>query len=725
MVKDFQEFISHFNVKRRTGNRYQCVCPCHADKKESLTITDVGDKPLIKCFAGCNTYDILAVVGLDKSDLFYGHQKEAFKEERWKIYAEGRISKQEGHTVKITKRYDHIDLQGRYVCSKLRCHPKTFRYGIISDGRITLSLPKAKKDMPSFYCPDFPAFQNAIQDGKTVYYVEGCKDADTLYRYGYMAISCGGSGDWNSEIAKAFDGAKKVIVFSDNDEAGRKLSRQVYRDLVKVAEDVQIVRPCLEVKGGDISDLIELHGAKALHRVARFDKYQFHMFAEKKDKDSGEVTRKISGVFDYEIFKYITLTRSILVCGGVVYMYQDGIFVPDISGAKLKTAIRELIFPQYIKSNTIKRVFDLFLSAEELQTVPEEFNKQPDSWVCFRNGYYDPVSKKMIPHNPKWQTVNQLPHEYHPEEKPKGELIESWLNDVIGADEREMILQYAGYCCTTDIRQQKYMIINGIGGTGKSTIIGLIENMIGVGNTTAIALDQLSQRFSSYGLMWKLLNSCADLKIDVLDDSSMIKKLSGEDFLMGEAKGRQAVPFKSYARLIFSTNELPLIKEERSDAFYRRLLVLPMNKKPEKQDPFFSEKLNDELDYFIHLCMDALGRLYESGLIHVAESSIKAVKQLRQDSDVVQAFLDAKTVTDANGKIERSELYTGFSNYCKEVERQALNRTNFFKALRNKNYPEGKIRGNWYFKNVSWGGNNSPDDYIQADENELKEIGWL
>lgn len=691
---------------------------------------------LLKCFAGCNVYDILAAVGLEKSDLFYGQKQDGFQSrEKWIDYAEKKISEQEGHSVKVTKRYDHMDLQGGYVCSKLRFKPKTFRYGIISGNRITLKLPKEKRDMPSFYSPDFKAFQKAIQDGKTVFYCEGCKDCDTLYKFGYMAISCGGSGDWNSAIAEAFTGAKRVIIFADNDKPdkkkpekippGQKLAKQVYGDLIRIVEDVQIVTPCKEISGGDISDLVELHGVKALHRVARFDKYQFHMFSEKKDKDTGEVTRKISGVFDYEIFKYLKLTRSILVCGQVVYMYQDGIFVPDISGAKLKTAIRELIFPQYIKSNTIKRIYDLFLSADELQTVPEEFNNQPDSWVCFQNGYYDPISKKMIPHNPKHQTVNQLPYEYHPEEKPEGKLIESWLNGVMGADEREMILQYAGYCCTTDITQQKYMVINGVGGTGKSTMIGLIETMIGKNNISAVALDELSQRFSAYNLLWKLLNSCADLKIDILDDSATIKKLSGEDGMMAEAKGKQGVRFNSYAKLIFSTNQMPVIKEERSDAFYRRLLILPMNKKPEKQDPAFSKRLQDEIDYFIHLCMDALSRLYESGLIHVAESSMKAVRQLRQDSDVTQAFIDAKTVEDASGRISRAELYTEFETFCKDMERQSLNKTNFFKAMRAKGIPEKKIRGNYYFGGISWIEENSPQSYLKADEADLKEIGWL
>lgn len=42
----------------------------HGDRNPSLSVRDVGDKLLLKCFAGCGAADIVSALGLQLSDLF-------------------------------------------------------------------------------------------------------------------------------------------------------------------------------------------------------------------------------------------------------------------------------------------------------------------------------------------------------------------------------------------------------------------------------------------------------------------------------------------------------------------------------------------------------------------------------------------------------------------------------------------------------------------------------
>jgi hypothetical protein len=57
-------------VKRTSNNSWMACCPAHADKSPSLSIKDTGDGRLIlKCFAGCETIDVLNAVGLDWDDV--------------------------------------------------------------------------------------------------------------------------------------------------------------------------------------------------------------------------------------------------------------------------------------------------------------------------------------------------------------------------------------------------------------------------------------------------------------------------------------------------------------------------------------------------------------------------------------------------------------------------------------------------------------------------------
>lgn len=499
----YDEILSYFQVKRRSGDKAQCICPAHNDHSPSLTISKGEKGTVLHCHAGCETADVLRAVGLKMSDLF-------------------------------------------------------------------------------------------------------------------------------------------------DDPPDRRLSK-TYKKPVK---------------------------------VEKTDLSQFHM----KNKETGKVT----GVFDYAILSYLKENQNLFVLGGVPYIYGDGVFRPDQSGAKLKTMIRNLIYPEFIRSTTIKRIYDLFISDADLQVKAEDLNRYPVEWINFRNGFYDPVTKRRIPHDPLYLATNQIPFDYDPRSQMTGTAVQDWLMFICDTPEDiEMLCQFSGLCMTRDTRQQKFLILNGEGGTGKSTVIRMIDKMIGSENISNISLYQLTQRFQAFGLLGKLLNSCADLEVDALSDVSTLKKVLGEDTLSAEAKGKDAISFKSYAKLIFSTNELPIVKAEKTNGFYRRLLILTMNKVPEKKEADFFDRLSAEIDDFIRISVKALERLYQNGRITESPGSIEAVKRLRCDSDTVEAFLSERIerVPDGTGsRIKKADLYRDYETFCLDLGRQSLTKQNFYRSMLTKGF---------------------------------------
>ena len=409
------------------------------------------------------------------------------------------------------------------------------------------------------------------------------------------------------------------------------------------------------------------------------------------------------GVYDFAIYQYLKEELPMFVLGGVPYLYKGGVYLADISGAKLMSEIRRLIYPEFIRSNTIRRIYNLFISDDELEVTADDLNDYPSHWICFLNGFYDPVERRMIPHDPKYRAVNQVPHEFFPDQDREGKTIESWL-DFISDDPEDiqMLLEYAGYCLTKDTRQQKFLILTGAGGTGKSLVIGLIEKAVGSQNISNIPLEKLEQRFAAFGLFGKLLNSCADLKVTALEDTSVLKKAVGEDRIEAEAKGKDAFPFRSYAKLLFSVNELPIVKAERTNGFYRRLLVLTMNRQPETVDTGFAEKLAKEVDYFIFRSMDALSQMYQRGQITESKGSADAIERLRYDSDTVAAFLRDCTERRQGKHTARKVLYSAYEDYCRDAERLALTKNNFYRAMQAKGFPVVVIGGKRCFSGVQF-----------------------
>lgn len=696
----FEEILSRFDVDKRRGDSAQCHCPAHADREASLTISRGIKGTVVCCHAKCSTESILSAVGLKMRDLFDGDLEPG---ERWQRYVEQRLQ------LRIDGIYHYHDQDGRYIFTKLRLFPKTFRYGVLKDDRFRLG-GISRQAVPAAVYGDVSAVKAAIKEGRPVYYVEGEKDVETLRRRGYAALTCGGADDWDKRCAGIFAGAD-VVILSDNDQAGADLSNEVAESLEGVAKSIRALIVTPEKEKGDVSDFFEAgHTTDELDRlVADCKNSRIHEF--KKAEEKLDLTRfhlvnletgKITGVFDFEIFQFLKGREQLFVLGGVPWIYRGGVYVPDENGSTLKTMIRELIFPQFVKSTTIKRVFDLFTSAAELQRSFDQVNQFPATWINFENGFFDAASGQMLPHDPARYAINQIPHRYDPDADLPGDVIEAWLSFIVpDASDREMLLQFCGLCLTRDTRAQKFLVLRGEGGSGKSTVIRLLEAMVGGRNCSNISLAELSQRFASYGLLGKLVNSCADLELQALEDTSTLKKILGEDTLRGEQKGKDAVSFRSYAKLIFSTNDLPIVKGERTNGFFRRLLVLPMDRLPEKRRADFFDQLVSQLPYFLRLCVQALTRLYQSGgLIAESAASVEAVQQLRRDSDTVEAFLAEETVAAPGERVERGLLFDEYERHCRRNDRQNLSRTNFYKALRSKGFRDCASCGQRYFESI-------------------------
>lgn len=695
----YEEILTHFEVKRSCQGKSQCRCPAHDDKQASLTITKGSDSILIHCHAGCSIEDVLLAAGLKKSDLFWQEKRTGG---RWQSFIESREKK------KIEAVYHYTSLNGAYAFTKVRMQGKKMLYGILENGRFTYGLKgRSRKELKAVYAPGgMQAISRAVAGGKPIFIPEGEKDTDTLEKRGYTAFSYGGVNDWLADMAQLCRGAE-VYVLADNDGPGRRAADMIRHDLEGTAKSVKVVIPVPDIPKADVSDYFAAgHSGEEFEALLQqdtvtekstdgnaLDLSQFHLVNTKG---------ALAGVFDEAIFKYIKEQQELFVCGGTVYIYEGGYFKADTSGARLKTMISRLIYPQFIKSTTLKRIYDRFLCDISLEVSFEELNCYPAHWICFENGMYDCKEKRLLPHSPKYKAINQIPHEYKPDAVHEGKRTEEFLNFICPEpDSREMLLQFSGYAHTKDVGQQKFLVLLGEGGSGKSTFIRLMEASVGSRNLSNISLADLQQRFASFGLMGKLLNSCADLEICALEDTAVIKKVLGEDTLRAEQKGRDAVSFRSCAKLVFSTNELPVVKAEKTNGFYRRLLVLPMDRVPEKKNPNLLNELLQEIDYFVWLSVQALERMYEGEIIVSSAESEKAVAQLRMDSDTVQAFLMEACVLDKDSRSERTELYSRYEKYCEETDRQSLTRNNFYKSLRVKGYKDFKSGGYRYFKGIS------------------------
>ena len=414
------------------------------------------------------------------------------------------------------------------------------------------------------------------------------------------------------------------------------------------------------------------------------DLQQFHNYDE---------NGKCTSVCDVAIVEYLMDTEDIFVIDGIAFVYENGVFKEDANGIVLMNKIQACLYRNEIKAATIKRVYELLIRQQALQSSFETVNNYPKWWINFKNGMLDVQEMKIHPHSPEYRSMNQIPHEFS-FQPVKGENTLKFLKEAVpDSGDRQMFYTYLGYCMTCDTSMQKFMMIKGEGGTGKSRLIALAEYIVGKPNYVNVSLADLNERFYPSNLFGKLMNSCADISTAPLNAVDVLKKCTGDDEIIFERKGMDANrSFRSYAKLLFSANKIPLNLDEKSNAFYRRLLILEMNVKPAKIDLRLDEKLQSEVQFSIFMAVRWLHEMYEKGHIPESENSKRLVNELYKDADSVKAWLEDCMKPAAGARCSRTVLYDLYDKYCEENDRQAIGRAKFYKNLVDKGYKEGKDR---------------------------------
>lgn len=416
-------------------------------------------------------------------------------------------------------------------------------------------------------------------------------------------------------------------------------------------------------------------------------------------------------ILDDAIANYIIENEHIIVIAGRPYIYKNGVYKKDEDGNILRYLIKSMILEELITINKINRVYQLIVTNHKLKVDIDKVNRHPNEWINFKNGFLDVRNMKMVEHSPDYLSINQIPHEFNIEkEVPEDSVVNEFLHGIIkDSDDLEMLLQYIGYCMTVDTRLQKFLVITGLGGTGKSTIVRLVNTAIGKENISSLSLQDLNERFNATNLFGKILNSCADIPSKAMEQVDIIKKITGEDMIKGEYKGGAVFFFNSYAKLMFSANEIPISLDDKTNAYYRRFLILRIDKRCHTI-PNLEKRLEESVDDFISLAVQALHRMYMNGSLTESQNSIDNVMELYMASDTVTAFISDEMEARADSKVEKGRFYERYGRYCEENERQALTRNGFYKNLRNKGYVETKDAKCRYFKGLAYKDN----DFIEA-----------
>lgn len=363
------------------------------------------------------------------------------------------------------------------------------------------------------------------------------------------------------------------------------------------------------------------------------------------------------------------------------YIYENGVY-NEKSDLIATAKVREFLKDRYA---TMSGINDAEGQWKMLINRPvREINCNPFI-INVKNGLYNILDDSFKPHNPQYLSTVQINATYTPEAKCPEFL--KFLESMLPKEEIKLIQEILGYLLIPVNKAQKSFVFVGAANAGKSTLLAVAQEiLLGSSNVSNIPWQSLADRFKTAELFGKLANIFADLPSKNVDDNGIFKALTGEDYVIAERKNKNPFSFKPYARLLFSCNEIPKNYGDRSDGFYRRLIIIRFDKSvpASKRDANLREKLAIERDGILMWAMKGLKRLIDQGYNFSETDRTKAeLQRYKVESNSVLSFAQEFCEIKESATVFRDDLFTRYKEYCINAGLKPVSQTNFNKEIEN------------------------------------------
>lgn len=365
-----------------------------------------------------------------------------------------------------------------------------------------------------------------------------------------------------------------------------------------------------------------------------------------------------------------------------VWIYEDGIYIPN-GKTFVKEFCRHIIEDRYsvgfVETVIAKIEADTYIDLKKFFD-----NNNLVGELAVQNGILDVFTKELKPFTPDKVFFNKLPVTYEPTAL-KCEAVLTHLKNVLkNQSDLPLIQELFGYLLLKDYRFEKAFMFVGSGRNGKSKTMELMKRFLGIENCVNIPLQQLEDdMFSMSELFGKMANLCGDLSQKALSNTGYFKALTGRDMLSAQRKYKTRISFVNYAKMIFSTNELPRT-HDISPAFWKRWIILEFPYMFVEKELFDSApdktglKVGDsdivakicspsEMMGLLNWALEGLDRLLKNDSFSFAKSVEEVHNLWLTKSDSFSAFCNERIESgDIYCQIRTMDLKREYAKYCEK-----------------------------------------------------------
>ncbi len=528
---------------------------------------------------------------------------------------------------------------------------------------------------------------------KEIWIVEGESDSQTLWHNEVAALGLPGATSVKPEWFEHIEAFDTIYVVCEADNGGKEFIKNIYtilRDTYpEMLTKTKIVFP-RDLGKKDINELWCIKPVKEFflrHKLSRLK----------------AIAIKISVAYDTLVedgkwfdWKVRDISQQIFISKNLASV-DNGLWQYSNANKQWELIANENIFYKNLmtkeginkttKQTEVKNMLQMFIEQQEpLKQVPEEY-------IFFQNADYNYKDNSYTTFNENYFVTARIPHNHTTSATSfiVDRIFSDWVEDPI------YLYEAIGYSFLKSYPKNKFFILYGLGGNGKTTFQNLLQKRIlSEELTSSVGLSALlNDRFASSSLYQKYVNFSGEMPSQKITDTTSLKELTGDQTVTAQFKFRDAFTFKNYAKLFFSTNKVPPTSDE-TEGFKRRVIVIEFKPLPStKQDPYLLERFTEtDIEYIIHKSVEALHQLYLRGFVFTIEKAKKMSDVYNTLSNPVANYIKlhcVKTESDTD-YINVKEFYDNFSRWLAKNMSTTMKYTDVAAEMKELGFEKERLR---------------------------------
>jgi P4 family phage/plasmid primase-like protien len=350
-----------------------------------------------------------------------------------------------------------------------------------------------------------------------------------------------------------------------------------------------------------------------------------------KQREPWEFVAKHEGLKALELGEAVA-TMGPIAAGidGRMWAYRHGAYEPspDVVKARVVRLMKDSYRPSYASTVT-----------DVVKTAAPVITSEPvERYLNVPNGLLDWRSGQLYAHTPDVLSTIQLGAQWQP-----GALcpaFDQWLSQVVPPDCVELAWELIGYLCYSGNPLHAAVMLVGDGRNGKGTYLRVVKAILGERNVTAASLaDLVGTRFTTATLFGKIANIAGDIDGTYLENTAVLKAVTGGDMISAEHKGRDRFDFVPWAVPVFSANRIPA-SADTTAGYLSRWLILPFpNSFAGREDRTLDAKLHAELPGILASAIRRLPTLLARGQFGLGDSAREAKADFERRVDQVKFWV--------------------------------------------------------------------------------------